>query len=272
MTPLNYKTALCLSGHMRTFDQAAKSPAMQSLINDSSVDIYVSTWGYRDANSTAPGQGACYYPGTRERSLVTPAEIIDTYKTNNVEIFASIDFHNKKYEWHNRHHFGNFEDYKSMYFLIKQNIKFAMKNGTYDYIIRSRPDVYLFDLGIWPISTPEASFPISGYLDKEFICTDLFYHGDVTTMERIMSFFDVIDTYLPTETVPCWHEALFNKYVKNIEVPYIFDSEILFQVIRPDGNPGGIGFKLTDEDLEDRKIAGITFDEGEMCIPEIPHV
>jgi len=81
----------------------------------------------------------------------------------------------------------------------------------------------------------------------------------------------VIDTYLPTETVPCWHEALFNKYVKETGITYAFDPDILFQVIRPDGNPGGIGFKLTDGELEDRKEEGITFVEGEMSIPKIPH-
>lgn len=256
---------------MRTFDQAAKSPVMQHLIHDRSVDIYICTWSHMDAVASAGGQGACYVPRNRDTRQVNPTEISDTYQTSNVKIFTERNFFKSGYQLHNSLHFGRFQDYASMHFLIHQCSKYSRsQREKYDYVIRCRPDIYLMDIGNIPVSG--ATFPISGYIDGKLICTDLFFHGDDKSMERATSFYEDIDDYAIPYRLGSWHEIQFDKFVRTLKIPLSLDNSILFQVIRPDHNPGGIGFLLSEKELQARKEEGITFtDDCGMAVPEIPH-
>lgn len=225
------KIALCISGNLRRFEECANTNFFRTLAQG--CDVYVSTW------DTIYPLSSC----NTGLLLQSPNTDIDrvkaVYNTDNVRVHTSISFDNQAYNHFDSINFGKIADYKSMWYLIKDSIEFALSSTTYDLIIRFRPDIFLHS----QIDKHECNltFPSCVWFDNIYKGTDILFKGNSSMMQKIAAYYDNIDKYITNATIENWHERFFNKYLDDNHIKYDIDNNIRFQLLRSN-NALTVGF------------------------------
>lgn len=217
---------------MRTYAECVSSPFLQKLLQDPRVTTFVDTWEIHHPLS-------CCFPFEIEANPRSDAdEIGSRYLTKNVRIFPNTDFCKSLYEITDSLNFGQFANYVSMHYLLKKSLDYQ----DFDYIIRMRPDAYLLS----PINVQKRKgivFPACSWIDDTYAYSDIMFFGDTKSMHKACNFYEVIDDYVPTKTIPNWHERLFNQYLKHVKIKCRIDTSIRFQIKRPGFPPHySVGF------------------------------
>lgn len=243
------RIALCLSGNVRTFKECVKSPYFQELVGDSSVDTYLTTWGL-----TYP-LTACYPTDPMLIDIINEEELKDAYRTDHVKVYQLRNFYRDSYSVSNSLNYGRYEDYVSMHYMIDESFHYAAKNGKYDIIIRSRPDLFMLS----ELDIREANvFPTVGTIPRDgkiLSFTDMFFYGKTDDMLKISAYSRIVPEICPVRHVPNYHERLFTAYIDALGIQTEFDETIRFQIQRPKKDHFTVGFfNLAGEFIDTPKI------------------
>jgi SAM-dependent methyltransferase len=243
----NLKIAVCISGHMRTFEQT-----YHSFINNilspykETADIFINTWETVGAPASKHGSDQSVVNKKTEliipqiNELIKPKKInIETYesardaiaKLNNDAKMAQVD----KDHMPN----GNLLSYGSMLYSLKQTGKMLdnyerENNISYDIIIRLRsdalftnkPSIYEWDMNV-------INVPIIGRYYANAM-NDQFAVGNSKNMKIYFNLFDRIVEYVNGKQCLARPEV-FLKYHLNRHGIHVVEKDIAFNIIRSDG-------------------------------------
>lgn len=241
------KYSLCFSGHMRTYEICLKSPHLEDLIEKANK-VYVCTWEDQDVVS-GEDNFSCY-TNFNKNIKINLNKIKNLYKTEHVKILQYPIYNKKKYEIHNQFNFGKYESFLNMHYLIKECNEMVCDNS--DILIRIRPDIFLTKK-INLINKPLV-FPKAGFLDGKYSPTDTFFYGNKNSIDRVSSFFNFSEKYILDFRLENWHERLFLKYLKDINIQYHFQDDVRYQIVRHDFLKDTLGFYDDDGNVEIIKI------------------
>ena len=228
------KYSICFSGHMRTYEICLKSVYLKDLIKNANK-VYVCTWEEQDVTNNE-NNFSCY-PNREKNIKIDLNKIKDLYQTEFVNIL-SYPVYEKKYDIHNQFNFGKYESFLNMHFLIKKCNE--MVNDDSETIIRIRPDIFFTK----PINLINDSliFPCAGFLDGNFSPTDTFFYGNKSSMDKASNLYNFSEKYVLNYRLENWHERIFLKFLKDMNLNYSFQKDIRYQIIRHDFLKDTLGF------------------------------
>ena len=127
-----------------------------------------------------------------------------------------------------------------------------MVNDDSEIIIRIRPDVFVTQ----PIKIINdlLTFPKAGFLDGRLSPTDTFFYGNKKFMDMASSFYNFSDKYILSYQLNNWHERTFLKFLNDHKIPFLFQGDIKYQIVRHDFNHDTLGFYDDNGNLEIIKI------------------
>lgn len=212
------KIAICISGHIRTFNQCYNniySNIIEPLEHDYTVEVFFSTWN----------------DGSNVES--------DILNKINIKYDAPIkfDMKSKNYLKYPRlccH--TTCDNATSMWFKCKS--VFEMINSDFDIVFRLRPDIiYHKPIDLKIISNIESNkiymANFHGRYEKVTKCMmDHFAFGDYESMKLYMTTYDNIFDYIKSDDIPHTAEGFLYKNLQNINIHRI---EYKYDVMRMNG-------------------------------------
>lgn len=145
------RVAVCLSGHLRTFERTHKS-LKDNLIAPLNADVFIHTWEMLGSENSKAGADQLSSSATTKSKISLIREFYDPKKIN-IETFDKNYFMNLGNKVNildsDRMYVVNHLGYHfAMFYSIKKandlKSEFEIENGfKYDYVIRFRPDLYL---------------------------------------------------------------------------------------------------------------------------------
>ncbi len=212
------RTAVCLSGHLRTFRDTYRS-FNRNIIEPTKADVFIHTW--ETINSKDPtwwsevGDGKSYHEIT-ENCL---DEIKNYYKPKKITIEESKDFYDDKYLKINRESFCKLENIYSMMYSIKKSNELRKEyqsenNLEYDVVVRCRTDLEFqnkisfedFKGGLF--YTP----PYLSHRQYYNVVCDIFCYGSPDVMDTYANLIDNFDEYFMTRKAILYNNKIVPEY------------------------------------------------------------
>lgn len=237
--------AICLSGHLRTFDRTHKA-LQERLIKPLDADVFIHTWDTIGSENSKAGSDL------NTTRVSTKTRLIDINKYYNpkkikIEKFKKSFFFNmtdsikvpdNEKMFVVRHLGYHFSMFYSIFHSNELRKEFEKESGKkYDYIIRCRPDMFLHSsIGnhILPENTNTIVVPnIAQYCPEGM--NDQFAIGSSEAMEKYFSLYDSLYNYCNQHVTTIRPEALL-KYHIDLFGLQICKSNIDYNIIRANGD------------------------------------
>jgi len=217
------KVAVCLSGHLRTFEKTFKS-LRDNLINPLNCDVFIHTWETLGSENSKGGSDQSSSITTTKSKLSLINEVYSPKKIN-IERFDKDYFINLGNKiivpekerifvvGHLGYHFAMF------YSILKSNdlkSEYEIENNfKYDYVIRIRPDIFLesrIDRSIFPVNPKIITVPIIAQYCYEGM-NDQIGIGSSDNMNIYCSLFNNMTQYCQQRVTTIRPEALLKYHI-----------------------------------------------------------
>ena len=238
------KIAVCLSGHVRTFELAQKS-LRRNVLDKYDCDVFLSTWenmgNIRYATHYKTG-----FDETDERINID--RIKDVYKPVSLLIedglSKDIEKIKKPFEFIKTRNGANMDQTISMFYKMWNCNELKKKyeqehNIKYDLTFRCRFDVYINNVNM-EMSTKEVQF-ISGHCGFN----DIVFVGPSNHMNDVCDLYTILSPNIPFIEFEN-AEQILHDHVVNNEIPYKISSAVDYYFIKPAGVFSSQGQKLCE--------------------------
>ena len=225
------RVALCISGHLRKFDQTFHS-LRQNFLQSHKSDIFIHTWdklGFsckfktdsvlNNTNQKLTQIKSLYNP---KNFIIEPSDFIETLKQEGDQYAPHLMYEPK--------HVGHMASmFYKIYACNELRKKYELDNVSYDYVIRCRADL-VFESPIILPPKSENTIWIPRFISNTDWYTDQFAIGDSYSMDLYSSLYFDIPEYFEAR-LPFYPEKFMawglNK--KNVTVNFI---DTKFRILR----------------------------------------
>lgn len=206
------KVAICMSGHLRELQRMAIFH--KKFFEKNQADCFLATWDNEEIGSKSSAQ---------------IDEALDILKPKMHKIYCYdviYSSHIMKYEnmrkkrpyeagFHkNRTGADNYNYYFMMRAANHLKMEYEIKKSMlYDVVIRSRPDIRIFDLSVGNINPNDVHFPKNSF---HAMMTDNCFMAASATMDKLCSCYDLIDYYLLVHNVKWVSEYVMEHHYKQL--------------------------------------------------------
>jgi SAM-dependent methyltransferase len=238
------RVAVCLSGHLRTFDRTYKS-LMDNLVNPLSADVFIHTWETIGSQNSKVGSDR-HTSAVSTNSRLKDINSFYNPKKINIENFDKkyfIDLGNKvSIAESDKIYVANHLGYHfAMFYSIKKandlKIQAESENGfKYDYVIRIRPDIFLetkLNDSFFPAQKNCIVTPIIAQYHSDGI-NDQIAIGSSESMDKYCSLFNNKLQYCQDRVSSIRPESLLRYHTSKNEIS-IEKRNIQYLIIRVDG-------------------------------------
>jgi len=211
------KVAICISGHLRTFDQCIsniRENIFNPLRDNFETDIFLSTW-----NSNLD------LSFIREDNIKIEVENFFSFNLGSINYlkYPTLCCHT------------TCDNATSMWYKCKK--VFDMLTEKYDIILRIRPDIIYenkLDINLIKDSINNNKIYMSKshgkYVEVTKHMMDHFFFGNVKIMSSAMSTYNNIPNYIKNDNIPHTAEGFLYESIKNIEIERInFNYSVIRQ-------------------------------------------
>ncbi len=188
------KVALCLSGHMRTFELTYKSH-LENLIKPNQADVFISTWDVVGVGK----HNKFDTPQFQEKLNI--ARVREVYGES-LKSFVAFDFNLMQPKLSDFFYIGM----TSMFWQIKQanelRKEYEREHGfQYDIVVRARPDLLFHQMATLMPSSESAPIILLRTAGQEVI-DDQFAIGGPQAIDLYSSVYDYLEEYKAVEFQP----------------------------------------------------------------------
>ena len=210
------KIAICLSGHMRTYERCVQS--LQRFFGEHEVDYFIHTW----ADQRGP-----VYPGRSWYSEMPldVNKVISLYKPKKICVEWDYEIKTDTYD--------GFEKsapiervvnmYRKIYLAHKLLEEYIKETGVqYDLVVRTRSDIYFFYPTFIPVELKENDILLMfvkwGFTDRP-TASDTFAAGTLKSMQLYCSLYEKLLKY---SSMPMQPEMLLGEHFNRIGLNRVF--------------------------------------------------